>query len=41
VFDDPDGISLHLYTWAEHGVDHSDLAGYGAAIADPQSWEPV
>jgi len=40
VFDDPDGISLHLYTWAEHGVDHSDRPGYGTTIADPEGWEP-
>jgi catechol 2,3-dioxygenase-like lactoylglutathione lyase family enzyme len=29
VFHDPDGIEIHLYTWAEHGQDHSDRAGYG------------
>jgi hypothetical protein len=29
VFDDPDGISLHLYSWAVHGVDHADRPGYG------------
>ena len=33
VFDDPDGISLHLYSWAGHGVDHSDRPGYGRAVA--------
>ncbi|MEU7852409.1 VOC family protein [Nonomuraea sp. NPDC049141] len=32
VFDDPDGISLHLYSWAGHGVDHSDRPGYGRAV---------
>ena len=32
VFDDPDGISLHLYSWAAHGVDHSDLPGYGRPV---------
>ncbi|GAA2050154.1 VOC family protein [Catenulispora yoronensis] len=29
VFDDPDGIQVHLYSWTAHGVDHSDLPGYG------------
>jgi catechol 2,3-dioxygenase-like lactoylglutathione lyase family enzyme len=29
VFDDPDGLQLHLYSWAAHGVDHSKLPGYG------------
>jgi catechol 2,3-dioxygenase-like lactoylglutathione lyase family enzyme len=29
VFDDPDGIALHLYSWAGHGLDHSDRPGYG------------
>jgi catechol 2,3-dioxygenase-like lactoylglutathione lyase family enzyme len=33
VFDDPDGISLHLYSWAVHGIDHSDLPGYGRPVA--------
>ncbi|WP_412541160.1 VOC family protein [Longispora sp. K20-0274] len=33
VFDDPDGISLHLYSWAGHGVDQSDRPGYGRAVA--------
>ena len=33
VFDDPDGISLHPYSWAGHGVDHSDRPGYGRAVA--------
>jgi catechol 2,3-dioxygenase-like lactoylglutathione lyase family enzyme len=40
IFDDPDGIALHLYTWASHGLDHSDRPGYGAEIADPDGWEP-
>jgi catechol 2,3-dioxygenase-like lactoylglutathione lyase family enzyme len=40
VFDDPDGLTLHLYTWAEHGLDHSDRPGYGRAITDPDGWEP-
>jgi catechol 2,3-dioxygenase-like lactoylglutathione lyase family enzyme len=33
VFDDPDGISLHVYSWAGHGIDHSDLPGYGRPVA--------
>jgi catechol 2,3-dioxygenase-like lactoylglutathione lyase family enzyme len=33
VFDDPDGLQLHLYSWAAHGLDHSDRPGYGRAIA--------
>jgi catechol 2,3-dioxygenase-like lactoylglutathione lyase family enzyme len=24
IFDDHDGLTLHLYTWAEHGIDVSD-----------------
>lgn len=40
VFDDPDGITLHLYTWAEHGIDVSDRSGYGRPIIDPDSWQP-
>jgi catechol 2,3-dioxygenase-like lactoylglutathione lyase family enzyme len=43
VFDDPDGISLHLYSWAGHGADHSDRPGYGraAATARPAHTRPV
>ncbi|MFC1439847.1 VOC family protein [Streptacidiphilus sp. N1-10] len=33
VFDDPDGLQLHLYSWAAHGVDHSDRPGYGRPAA--------
>jgi catechol 2,3-dioxygenase-like lactoylglutathione lyase family enzyme len=40
VFDDPDGLTLHLYTWAEHGIDQSHRPGYGTPITDPQGWEP-
>jgi hypothetical protein len=29
----PDGISLHVYSWAGHGIDHSDLPGYGRPVA--------
>jgi catechol 2,3-dioxygenase-like lactoylglutathione lyase family enzyme len=29
VFADPDGLQLHLYSWAAHGLDHSDRPGYG------------
>jgi catechol 2,3-dioxygenase-like lactoylglutathione lyase family enzyme len=32
VFDDPDGLQLHLYSWAAHGIDHSDLPGYGRPV---------
>jgi catechol 2,3-dioxygenase-like lactoylglutathione lyase family enzyme len=32
VFADPDGLQLHLYTWAEHGLDHSDRPGYGRRV---------
>jgi catechol 2,3-dioxygenase-like lactoylglutathione lyase family enzyme len=40
VFDDPDGLTLHLYTWAEHGIDVSDRPGYGKPITDPDAWQP-
>lgn len=40
VFNDPDGLELHLYTWAAHGIDQSGRAGYGTPIADPDSWQP-
>lgn len=33
VFNDPDGLDLHLYSWAAHGVDHGDVAGYGRSVA--------
>jgi len=32
VFDDPDKISLHLYSWAGHGIDHSERPGYGRPV---------
>jgi len=32
VFDDPDGIQLHLYSWASHGADQSARAGYGRRV---------
>lgn len=32
VFNDPDGLELHLYSWAAHGVDHSAKPGYGRPI---------
>ncbi|WP_137994201.1 VOC family protein [Streptomyces vilmorinianum] len=35
VFNDPDGLELHLYTWAAHGVDHSSRPGYGRLISSP------
>ena len=40
VFDDPDGLTLHLYTWAEHGIDQSHRPGYGKPITDPDGWQP-
>jgi catechol 2,3-dioxygenase-like lactoylglutathione lyase family enzyme len=40
VFDDPDGISLHLYSWAGHGIDHSALPGYGQPVADLDARQP-
>jgi catechol 2,3-dioxygenase-like lactoylglutathione lyase family enzyme len=33
VFHGPDGLELHLYTWAGHGEDHSDRPGYGRQVA--------
>jgi catechol 2,3-dioxygenase-like lactoylglutathione lyase family enzyme len=33
VFNDPDGLELHVYTWARHGIDQSARAGYGRPIA--------
>lgn len=41
IFDDPDRLTLHLYTWAEHGIDQSHRPGYGRAISDPDHWEPA
>lgn len=32
VFHGPDGLEIHLYTWASHGEDHSDKPGYGTAV---------
>lgn len=29
VFNDPDGLEHHLYTWAQHGIDKSSHHGYG------------
>jgi len=40
VFEDPDGLALHLYTWAEHGVEQSHRPGYGRAITDSERWQP-
>lgn len=34
VFNDPDGLEIHLYTWAAHGKDYSDRPGYGRPVAD-------
>jgi len=33
VFNDPDGLDLHLYSWAAHGVDHGGVAGYGRPVS--------
>jgi catechol 2,3-dioxygenase-like lactoylglutathione lyase family enzyme len=33
VFHDPDGTEIHLYTVAEHGIDHGDRPGYGRRVA--------
>lgn len=32
VFDDPDGLQLHLYSWAAHGIDQSHRPGYGRRV---------
>ncbi|HEY3751103.1 MAG TPA: VOC family protein [Pseudonocardiaceae bacterium] len=32
VFDDPDGLQLHLYSWATHGIDQSAKPGYGQQV---------
>jgi hypothetical protein len=37
VFNDPDGLELHLYSRAGHGIDHSGRPGYGRAIAGPDT----
>ncbi|MFI9100131.1 VOC family protein [Streptomyces fildesensis] len=33
VFNDPDGLALHLYSWDAHGKDHSGIPGYGRPVA--------
>ncbi|MFG2779662.1 VOC family protein [Streptomyces prunicolor] len=33
VFSDPDGLDLHLYSWAAHGVEHEGVAGYGRPVS--------
>ncbi|WP_405490290.1 VOC family protein [Nocardia sp. NBC_00511] len=40
VFNDPDGLELHLYTWAEHGADTADRPGYATPIENPDDWLP-
>lgn len=35
VFSDPDGLELHLYSWAEHGIDTSGRPGYGRRVTAP------
>lgn len=37
VFNDPDGLELHLYSWAAHGIDHSDRPGYGRPARQPDT----
>ena len=37
VFHDPDGIEIHLYTWAGHGIDHSARSGYDSPIESASS----
>lgn len=32
VFSDPDGLEIHLYSWAAHGVDKTGTPGYGRAV---------
>jgi catechol 2,3-dioxygenase-like lactoylglutathione lyase family enzyme len=32
VFDDPDGLQLHLYSWTEHGLDLSDEPRHGRRL---------
>lgn len=37
VFHDPDGIELHLYSWAAHGIDQSGRTGYGRPVAPTEA----
>ncbi|GAA3638647.1 VOC family protein [Lentzea roselyniae] len=32
VFNDPDGLEIHVYTDEEHGADHGDRPGYGRRV---------
>ncbi|MGW6449306.1 VOC family protein [Lentzea sp. NPDC055074] len=32
VFNDPDGLEIHMYTDEEHGVDHGARPGYGRRV---------
>lgn len=34
VFNDPDGLEIHLYSWAEHGIVQSGRPGYGRAVTE-------
>lgn len=34
VFNDPDGLEIHLYSWAEHGIDQTGRPGYGRAVTE-------
>ncbi|WP_406463673.1 VOC family protein [Streptomyces sp. NBC_01622] len=33
VFNDPDGLDLHLYSWAAHRVNHEGIPGYGRPVS--------
>jgi len=35
VFDDPDGLQLHIYSFAAHGIDQSHRPGYGRRVVAP------
>jgi catechol 2,3-dioxygenase-like lactoylglutathione lyase family enzyme len=34
VFNDPDGLEIHLYSWAEHGIDQTGRPGYGRPVTE-------
>ncbi|WP_199435522.1 VOC family protein [Qaidamihabitans albus] len=37
VFNDPDGLELHLYSWEEHGIDQSGRTGYGRPVLQTEA----
>jgi catechol 2,3-dioxygenase-like lactoylglutathione lyase family enzyme len=37
VFDDPDGLAIHLYSWAAHGIYQSGRPGYGTPVTPEHS----